>query len=276
MVVAYSTIDPAGAGTALELAKMTDCRELKAGNSITCVTYLSNLELVIAGFAEDVLYFSFLDRVFDADYFIIVSRHSAVSRIKSLTVHHTGNILDRAEYGGRPRELAISNPPIALSILKHLIQLAKDRKLEETEVTYEVTHHGPTEVGKPLTFAEIGSSPFEWSHKPYQEVLAEAVFRAITEPHPNCISSVGVGGGHYAHQFTQRSIATNECYGHIISRHVIKEFRDSLELLESALRQAILKSSTRTMRVVLEGKIPAYVKHVVKAVSDTYGLEVIE
>ncbi|MCS7100002.1 MAG: D-aminoacyl-tRNA deacylase [Sulfolobales archaeon] len=276
VVVAYSVADLAGVGTVLELSKIAGCREFKAESVGVCSTRLGSLELSIAGFSEDVLRFSFLDELFDADYFIVVSRHSAVSGIKSLTVHHTGNPLDRAEYGGRPRELAISNPPIALSILRYLKQLSSDRRLEGVEVTYEVTHHGPTEVGKPLTFAEIGSSPSEWSYKPYQEVLAEAVFKAVTELPHNCTPSIGVGGGHYAHQFTERAMSVGECFGHIISRHVVKELRDSPEVLEDVLRQAVLKSSTRTARVVLEGKIPAYVKQVVRSVSNAYGLEVIE
>ncbi len=277
VVVAYSVSDAAGRGIALEMARLTRCRSVALGEcSEACVAEVGARRLTIAGFSEDVLYFSFLDEIFDADFFIVVSRHSAASGVKSLTVHHTGNPTARAEYGGRPRELSVANPPISLSILRNIGEISRDRGIREVEVTYEVTHHGPTEVGKPLSFAEIGSTAAEWAHKPYQEVLAEAVLKAIAEPPPGCIPSVGVGGGHYAQQFTQRALRLGECYGHIISRHVIKELRDHPELLELVLREAVLKSSVPIKRIVLEGKMPAYVKRAASAVSSAYGLELVE
>ncbi len=277
VAVAYSVSDPAGRGIALELSRLTRCRiiELK-GCSEACAAEVGGRRVVIAGFSEDVLYFSFLDKVLDADFFIVVSRHSAASGIKSLTVHHTGNPTSKAEYGGRPRELSVANPPISLSILRSISEVSRSRGLVDAEVTYEVTHHGPTEVRRPLSFAEIGSTVTEWTHRPYQEALAEAVLEAISEPPPVCVPSVGVGGGHYAQQFSQRALSLNECYGHIISRHVVKELRDHPDVLELVLREAVLKSSAPIRRIVLEGKMPAYVKRVASSVSSTYGLELVE
>lgn len=277
VVVAYSVSDAAGRGTALELARLAGCRSIKLeGCAEACVAEVGDRRLTVAGFSEDVLYFDFLDRLFDAEFFIVVSRHSATSGVRSLTVHHTGNPTARAEYGGRPRELSVANPPVSLSILRSLSMLARDRGFSGVEVTYEVTHHGPTGVGRPLSFAEIGSSPSEWTHRPYQEALAEAVLRAIAEPPPSCVPSVGVGGGHYAQQFTQRALSLNECYGHIISRHVIRELRDRPELLELVLEEAVRKSSVPTRRIVLEGKMPAYARRAAGSVSSKYGLELVE
>jgi len=277
VVVAYSTLDVAGRGIATKLANLAGCRNTTVREiPEACIAEIGDSEVVIAGFNEDVLYFNFLDELLEASYYVIVSRHSATSGIKSLTVHHTGNPSNKAEYGGRPRELAIANPPIAFSILKELSKLSISHRIEDTEITYEVTHHGPTEVRKPLTFAEIGSSINEWSNELYQEVLAKAVYRAIAEPQSICTSSVGIGGGHYAHQFTQRAFNQSECYGHIISRHAIKDLRESPELLESILRQAIVRSSTQTRRIVLEGKVPGYVKQVANSIAGDYGLDVTE
>jgi len=261
----------------LELSKLLKCEErVDHGNSI-CWAKISGKEVAIAGFDMDVLYFDFLDKVFDdADFFVVVSRHSATSGIKSLTVHHTGNPTAKAEYGGKPMKLAIANPPIALSILQALSELSRRHALSDIEVTYEVTHHGPTELSKPITFAEIGSSPTEWSHKPYQEVVAKAVYVALTESLPECVPSVGVGGGHYAHQFTGRALTVGECYGHIVSRHAVKEFRDSPELFESILRQAVMRSIITTRRIVLEGKMPSYIRQAAKSVASNYGLELLE
>lgn len=277
IAIAYSISDVAGRGVALELAKLTGCRGTVLKRSPeACATRVGENEVVIAGFDEDVLYFSFLDSVIDADYFIVVSRHSATSGIRSLTVHHTGNPSDRADYGGRPRELAIANPPVALSILKHLNELSIERGMEGIEVTYEVTHHGPTEVRRPLTFAEIGSTVEEWSNRQYQEVLALSVYRAVAEPPPACTPAMGIGGGHYAQQFTERALRAGECFGHIVSRHAIKELREHPELLEHVLRQAAQKSSVAIKRVVLEGKVPGYVKQVARSIASSYGLEIVE
>ncbi|MEM1622761.1 MAG: D-aminoacyl-tRNA deacylase [Sulfolobales archaeon] len=277
MVVAYSTLDMAGRGIAMKLASAIRCQETTIKKSSeACATEIGGNEVIIAGFNEDVLYFGFLDELFEADYYVIVSRHSATSGIKSLTVHHAGNPSTKAEYGGRPRELAIANPPIAFSILKELNNLSVNRGIAGIEVTYEVTHHGPTEVKKPLTFAEIGSTIDEWSNELYQEVLAKAVYKAIAEPEPSCTPSVGIGGGHYAHQFTRRALHQGECYGHIISRHALKDLRESPELLESILRQAVTRSSIQTRKIVLEGKVPGYVRRVANSIAGDYGLDVIE
>lgn len=276
-MVAYSKQDPAGSGISLELSKLLKCGEYVDRSASICQARVANKEVVVAGFEEDVLYFDFLDKYFkDANYFIVVSRHSAASGISSLTVHHTGNPTIKAEYGGKAMRLAIANPPVALSMLQALIKLSRQYVMSGIKVTYEVTHHGPTELERPITFAEIGSSPAEWSHKPYQEIVAKAVYIALLENPPECISSVGIGGGHYAHQFTERAFTAGECYGHILSRYVVKEFRDMPEHFEYILRQAVVRSAVTTRRIVLEGKIPSYVRQIARSIANNYGLELLE
>jgi D-aminoacyl-tRNA deacylase len=277
VVVAYSINDVAGTGAASKLLELLRCKdEVLEGVPRACLGSLAGREVYVAGFYEDVLYFDFLERVLEADYYIVISRHSAVSGIRSLTVHHTGNPTPRAEYGGRPLELSVANPPIALAILRALRELAREKSLEGTSVTYEVTHHGPTSLSKPLTFAEIGSTPTEWSDAVLQEVLARAVYATLLSEGGNCIPSIGVGGGHYAQQFTERSFNYGECYGHILSRHAVKELRENLDLFRFVVEQAVRRESTEIRRVVLEGKNPSYVKQVVVEVSRKYGIEVVE
>lgn len=277
IVVAYSTNDVAGAGAADKLIGLLRCRDV-ALESVprACLGLLAGREVYVAGFYEDVLYFDFLERTIDADYYIVISRHSAASGIRSLTVHHTGNPTPKAEYGGRPLELSVANPPLALAILRALRDVARERSLEGISVTYEVTHHGPTSLSKPLTFAEIGSTQSEWSDSTLQEVLARAVYTALQSEERSCVASVGVGGGHYAQQFTERAFNYGECYGHIISRHVIKELRESPDFLRFIVEQAVRKESTEVKRVVLEGKNPSYVKQVIAEVSRKYGIEIVE
>jgi len=277
VVVAYSINDVAGAGTADRLVSLVKCRnEALEGVPKACLGFLAGKEVYIAGFYEDVLHFDFLERVIDAEYYVVISRHSAVSGIRSLTVHHTGNPTSKAEYGGKPLEFSVANPPLALAILKALRELTHGKSLEGVSVTYEVTHHGPTSLSKPLTFAEIGSTQSEWLDSTLQEVLAKAVYTALLTEERGCIPSVGVGGGHYAQQFTERAFNHSECYGHIISRHAIKELRENLELLKFVVEQAIRRESTEIRRIVLEGKNPSYVKRIVVETSRRYGIEVLE
>lgn len=68
-------------------------------------------------------------------------------------------------------------------------------KLSDFEVVYEVTHHGPTNLRKPLTFVEIGSSETEWTYEKAHEVVGESVVKALREFRysVNCVPTVGSG-----------------------------------------------------------------------------------
>ncbi|MGD1055698.1 MAG: D-aminoacyl-tRNA deacylase, partial [Nitrososphaerales archaeon] len=97
-----------------------------------------------------------LDKFFNPQAYIFLSRHSAESGIASLTAHTTGNFSDEVKFGGAAKELGRSDP----SLLKnYLISLSKRKeRLGGYEITMEATHHGPTSLLKPVLFVEVGSS----------------------------------------------------------------------------------------------------------------------
>ncbi|MEM0014577.1 MAG: D-aminoacyl-tRNA deacylase [Zestosphaera sp.] len=257
--VVYNVDDPAGKGVADHLRRVFRCRETRRSGSIASWV-IEEVDAVLVGFREDVIYFDFLDDVLpEANSYVVLSLHRASSGIKSLTVHHTGNPTAAAEAGGRPRELSIANPSLTYSILSNLSRLASEG-LPGFEVVYEVTHHGPTNLEKPLTFVEIGSSESEWRLKRAHAVVGDAVADALINVKlpPNCTPTVGFGGPHYAEGFTKRALSLGECYGHIISRYAIKELSTSEGELREVSRLAVLRSNPPAVKAVIAkmGAIP--------------------
>ena len=278
--IVYSIQDPAGYGMAQYIEGVTNVVSHRILRGVESY-FIKDLNSYLAGFKEDVIYFSFLDEVLpEVDAYIVLSRHSATSGIKSLTTHHTGNPTSRAEAGGEPYSLSISNPPIAWLFLRGLHEKSEMRGLKDFSVTYEATHHGPTNLIKPITFIEIGSSSTEWRNVKAQELVGEVVIESIIAYYKgkanSCIPTVGFGGTHYPENFTLRALNQNECFGHIIPRYSLKELRSSEDKLKYIINLSIKKSSLKTSRVVLSKKVGSIVKKAVMEISNELGLEVVK
>src|SRR5208282_1233378 len=99
-------------------------------------------ELLIKHVESDGIYTDHLDLDVKLEAVIFASRHRSESGEPALTVHWTGNSTSRA----------------ALLAL----DAAKDSAKINYAVTLEATHHGPTELGLPTLFVEIGSTEKEW------------------------------------------------------------------------------------------------------------------
>ena len=102
-----------------------------------------------------------IDRALEAaghppERLIFASKHRSKDGRKTLTVHHTGNF-GEGKFGGRPQELATAAPRIALSLLKSL-----KASVTSYKVSYEATHHGPSDILVPSVYVEIGSTEVEW------------------------------------------------------------------------------------------------------------------
>ncbi|MCG7854406.1 MAG: D-tyrosyl-tRNA(Tyr) deacylase, partial [Methanoregulaceae archaeon] len=149
-----------------------------------------------------------LDRSLDADLILFLSRHSSINPIPVLTVHVTGNT-GPAELGGMPSSLASAAPEWMHVILCHLSSHAP----AGYRVSYEVTHHGPTELETPSLFVEIGSTEKEW-HDP---LAGEAVAQSVLSAKPGVtINLLGIGGTHYARRETEIALGTRAAFGHIV------------------------------------------------------------
>jgi D-aminoacyl-tRNA deacylase len=273
----YSLGDPAGLGIAeyiRETCSVDEVDVLRAKEAWK----VKGLEAVLAGFEEDVIYFDFLDEVLpDAQYYVFLSRHSSSAHIKSLTTHHTGNPWGRADAGGKPYELSISNPPLAWFFLRGLFSRAIASGLRDFQVTYEATHHGPTNLSKPLTFIEIGSSPEEWRLRKAHELVGDVVIETLKKGLQNatCVPTAGFGGQHYAEKFTRRALDLGECYGHIIPRYALKELKSDTQNLGKVIRSALTKSSVKIDRAVVLKKAGGVVRKAVEEAASELSIEVL-
>lgn len=161
---------------------------------------------------------------------VFASKHRSKENRKTLTVHHTGNF-GEAKFGGRPGELAVAAPVVAASLLRSL-----NSSVTPFSVSYEATHHGPSDISIPSVYVEIGSTIEEWKDKDAGMVVARAIL-AIDEEQGIPVY-VGIGGNHYAPRETSLTIETGAAFGHIIADHVVSI------VTEDTLRQAMSKSGT--------------------------------
>lgn len=181
-----------------------------------------------------------LDRGLEAigykpDIIIFASKHRSKENIRTLTVHHTGNIGEN-KFGGRTGELAMAAPRTAASLLRNL-------KSSGTlfNISYEATHHGPTDLSTPSVYIEIGSTVREWTDPDAGATIA----KAILDVHEDMDMPVyvGIGGNHYAPRETALTLDTGVAFGHIIPDYAIAM------MLESTMRQAFEKSGTKTVYI---------------------------
>lgn len=147
----------------------------------------------------------------DAVWFL--SRHRAASGKPSLTVHPIGNHGD-AEYGGEPRTLCPAAPADMGALLRRL-RTHRDAAGLPHEVTYEATHHGPR-MRVPSLFVEIGSDEAWYGDRASAEVLARAITDVLDAPSRGPPVAVGVGGGHYAPRQTEKALAGEYDFGHLL------------------------------------------------------------
>ena len=149
-----------------------------------------------------------IDRGVDADLIIFISRHASMHPTPALTVHVTGNY-ESADLGGEPGRLAPAAPAWMHAILGNLAARAP----EGYRVSYEVTHHGPTELSTPSLFTEIGSTAAEWADPAAGRAVAESILAA--EPQET-INLIGFGGTHYAVRQTSIALSSRGAFGHIV------------------------------------------------------------
>jgi len=144
---------------------------------------------------------------------VFLSRHKAVSGIPTLTVHPIGNF-GKADYGGKDSTLVPSTPSLMTQVLRNMSRLSTDIPFQ---ISYEVTHHGPW-LKTPTMFLEIGSDESQWGNLEAAKVLSESLLQAENQEYP-CV--IGVGGGHYAPQFTEIALTNKVSFGHMVPNYAI-------------------------------------------------------
>ncbi|MFB6297723.1 MAG: D-aminoacyl-tRNA deacylase [Salinirussus sp.] len=154
----------------------------------------------------------------DPDLLVFASRHSGETG-PLLTAHHTGNV-GPADHGGEPDELARACPNAHRTVVEALAEHAPDGY----DVGIECTHHGPSEVGAPSMFVEVGSGPEQWADPDAAEAVASAIFalRGVAPDRPADTDVdrhhlIGIGGGHYAPRFERIVRETDWAIGHVLA-----------------------------------------------------------
>jgi D-aminoacyl-tRNA deacylase len=174
----------------------------------------------------DGIYTESLDVDFRFDAVIFASRHRSESGEPALTVHWTGNSTGRADLGGKPKSLSLADPPRLRAALLALDEARENSKLNYA-VTLEATHHGPTELGVPTLFVELGSTEKEWADSQAAAVASEAIWKAATSP-VSGTPAVGFGGGHYCNKQCVALRRDGYAFSHILSKYFFEDYDEQI------------------------------------------------
>ncbi|MFB6308621.1 MAG: D-aminoacyl-tRNA deacylase [Haloarculaceae archaeon] len=230
--------DAEGGGTVYR----TDGAELRTFDAI-------HLELERVGEAFD-----------DPDLLAFASRHAGETG-PLLTTHHTGNF-GPAEFGGADGRLARACPNAHREVIAALREYAP----EGYDVGMECTHHGPSEVGVPSLFVEVGSGEQEWDDPEAARAVARAILDLRDVPADASRENdtrrhlVGFGGGHYAPRFERVLGETDWRVGHVAADWCLDAMGDPGEnravleraFTESAADIALLEDDRPDLRETVE------------------------
>ncbi len=166
---------------------------------------------------------------------IFASRHRSESEEPALTVHWTGNSTGRADFGGKPKSLSFADPPQLRAALLALDEAREALKLDYA-VTLEATHHGPTELGVPTLFVEVGSTEREWNDGQAGTAASEAIWKAATAP-ASGKAAIGFGGGHYCNKQSMAIRKDGYAFGHILSKYFFEDYDE--EIVRMAFKRTL-------------------------------------
>jgi D-aminoacyl-tRNA deacylase len=193
---------------------------------------------------EEIVNTQFLENLINPELIIFLSRHSSAKAIPTLSVHTPGN-LSEAKFGGKPKTVSISPAGAMKNALCEMSKQVNQKKLDY-EVSYEITHHGPS-LNIPCMFVELGSSPKQWGDIKAAKVVADAAVAGVSE-NCNCPIAVGIGGPHYNNKFTKLALANQKAFGHMIPKYAI----DSIDA--EIIRQCVDRTLEPVKSVVLDWK----------------------
>jgi D-aminoacyl-tRNA deacylase len=176
---------------------------------------------------------------------LFLSKHSAASGKRSLTVHSVGNLGGDAKFGGQPRRIVPPDPEAATALLRALSDVAPGCG---ASATFESTHHGPV-LEVPALFVEVGSTLADWRNDAMAEAVARAVLGAwmpLADRPPAGEAVAGVGGGHYHPKHTDFARRTGTPVGHLVPDHALADTDDA------TLDQVVALTGAR--RVLIDGR----------------------
>lgn len=148
-----------------------------------------------------------------------LSKHRAESGQPSLTAHPIGNHGD-ARYGGQDATCSTAAPRNMGALLRRLRHHRDAMDLPHA-VTYEGTHHGPF-MAQPSLFVEIGSDDGWYGDKDSGHAVAAAI-TDVLDGDGRCDGPIllGIGGGHYVPRPTDKALAGDADFGHLVPAYAI-------------------------------------------------------
>lgn len=233
MLVVASKRDPAAQNIARELIRLKNFRLVADGLYQSVDVFLKHVE-------SDGIYTENVGHEMKFDAVIFASRHRSESGEPALTVHWTGNSTARAEFGGKPRSLSFADPARLRAALLGLDEAREAGQLNYA-VTLEATHHGPTELGAPTLFVEIGSTEKEWNDPRAGVAVSQAIWKAATNPVPGK-SAVGFGGGHYCNKHCLALRNERYAFSHVLSKYFFEDY--DREMVHMAFERTLGGCST--------------------------------
>jgi len=195
----------------------------------------------------------------DPEMLVFASRHAGDTG-SLLTAHATGNF-GPAEYGGEASSLARAAPNALSAVRAGLDTHAPDGY----DVGVECTHHGPTDVGCPSLFVEVGSAEPQWRDPEAARAVARAILGLRGVPAGGKRAVVGFGCGHYAPRFDRILAETDWGVGHVAADWAIEAMGDP-EGKREVIAEAFRSSGAEI--AVVEGTFPE-----VESVVESLGFE---
>jgi D-aminoacyl-tRNA deacylase len=193
------------------------------------------------------------DAFVDPDLVVFASKHAGDTG-PLLTAHHTGNF-GPADHGGESGAFARACP----NAQAHVLGALSEHAPSGYDVGMECTHHGPTDVGAPSMFVELGSSETEWDDPEGSRAVARAIL-GLREVAPHRERQVaGFGGGHYVPRFERVVRETDWAVGHIGAAWSLDAMGDPADSAD-VLRRAFERSGAT--RALVEGDRPGLVSTV--------------
>ena len=195
-----------------------------------------------------------IDKEIKADVFVFATIHQSKQGNPCLTCHAPGN-WNKAEDGGEEKTLNVA----PANYLKAFYLALKEKS--PIEVTFEVTHHGPT-LDKPCMFVEIGSSEKEWNDEALGKVIADCIKEVFSQEPKEEQSVLIIGGGHYNQVAMKIMERTEYAVGHVCPKYSLPD------LNEAMLQQAIEKTDPKVSLIVVDWKGLGQEKEKVKQLLD--------
>ncbi|MBY8983055.1 MAG: hypothetical protein KGD57_08910 [Candidatus Lokiarchaeota archaeon] len=178
------------------------------------------------------------------DILLFASRHASKTERPSFLVHSTGIWNDDVVYGGSPRELSFTSAIMIKAGYLAIQESVIMHNMSKFSSDIEVSHHGPTNLKKPLIFMELGSNSREWEDNKAGIVTSSAIINSLIK-YQSLIENktqkigVGFGGTHYAPQFKKLIIKTDVAISHICPKYFISSLDKDLinQMLDKCLEK---------------------------------------